>query len=55
MADKPINPWADSGEKTFVAWEDMNAEDGPAVMRLRVPTGWLYLIGKHPPTFVPER
>lgn len=50
----PINPWEER-EPADPGWEVLELDDdGPAVKRLRIPGGWLYLVGKHPPVFVPE-
>jgi len=50
----PINPWEEH-LRDIPGWETLDlGEDGPVVKRLKVPGGWLYLVGKHPPTYVPE-
>ncbi len=48
----PINPWEETPQQQ--RWEELDlGDEGPAVKRLRVPGGWLYVVGKHPPVFVP--
>lgn len=48
-----INPWAER-LKDLEGWEDLDlGDEGPQVKRLKVPTGWIYLVGKHPPVYVP--
>lgn len=67
MADEPqpkINPWASPAARPedLHRWEHVEHAEAPghavskrSILRLRVRTGWLYVIdGKLPATFVPE-
>lgn len=46
-------PFSEEGEP-LPTWEELELIEGPEVKRLRVPGGWLYQVGKHPPVFVAE-